>query len=63
MTVHKVIINIRDFVDNLDSWIPVLESQSAESKKRHHWDFPGGSVVKTPHTQCRGTGFDPWSGN
>ena len=26
-------------------------------------DFPGGSVVKTPHSQCRGPGFNPWSGN
>ena len=22
-------------------------------------DFPGGAVVKTPHSQCRGPGFDP----
>ena len=21
-------------------------------------DFPGGAVVKTPHSQCRGPGFD-----
>ena len=27
------------------------------------WDFPGGPVVKTPYSQCRGPGFDPWSGN
>ena len=26
-------------------------------------DFPGGPVVKTPHSQCRGHGFHPWSGN
>ena len=26
-------------------------------------DFLGGSVVKTPHPQCKGLGFDPWSGN
>ena len=25
-------------------------------------DFPIGPVAKTPHTQCRGLGFDPWSG-
>ena len=24
---------------------------------------PGGPVVKTLHFQCRGHGFDPWSGN
>ena len=27
------------------------------------WDLPGGPVAKTPGTQCRGPGFDPWSGN
>ena len=26
-------------------------------------DFPGGPVVKTPHFQCRGPGFNPWLGN
>ena len=26
-------------------------------------DFPGGPAAKTPHSQCRGPGFDPWSGN
>ena len=26
------------------------------------WDFPGGLVVKTLCSQCRGHGFDPWSG-
>ena len=26
-------------------------------------DFPGGPVAKTPCSQCRGDGFDPWSGN
>ena len=24
--------------------------------------LPGGPVVKTPCFQCRGCGFDPWSG-
>ena len=27
------------------------------------WDFSGGLVVKTSHSQCRRLGFDPWSGN
>ena len=26
-------------------------------------DFPGGSVVKTLHSQCRAHEFDPWLGN
>ena len=25
-------------------------------------DFPGGPVVKTTGSQCRGPRFDPWSG-
>lgn len=23
------------------------------------WDCPGGTVIKTPHFQCSGCGFDP----
>ena len=34
-----------------------------KKKKKHLWDFPDGAVVKTPHSQCRGPGFNPWSGN
>ena len=26
-------------------------------------DFPGGTVVRTLHSQRRGLGFDLWSGN
>ena len=26
-------------------------------------DFLGGPVAKTPRCQCRGPGFNPWSGN
>ena len=26
-------------------------------------DFPGGAVGKTPGSQHRRPGFDPWSGN
>ena len=26
-------------------------------------DFPGGPMAKTVNSQCRGPGFDPWSGN
>ena len=25
------------------------------------WDFPGGPMVKTPYSQDRACGFDPWS--
>ena len=36
---------------------------SSDSLKILHWGFPGGPVGKTPHSQCRGPGFNPWSGN
>ena len=30
---------------------------------RHYREFPGGPVAKTLYSQCRGPGFNPWSGN
>ena len=27
------------------------------------WDFAGGQVSEIPHSQCRGRGFHPWSGD
>ena len=30
--------------------------------KKKNWDFPGGPVLVVLHSQCRGPGFDPWSG-
>lgn len=35
----------------------------SEVKSGTDWDFPAGSVAKTPYYQCRGPGFDPLSGN
>ena len=35
---------------------------SQKKKKILSWDFPGGAVVKTPCSQCRGPGFDPCQG-
>ena len=31
-------------------------------KKKKQGDFPGGPVAKIPWSQCRGLGFNPWSG-
>ena len=36
---------------------------SASSKIINRWNFLGGPVVKTLSSQCRGSRFDPWSGN
>ena len=43
------------------------ERQSAEIKYINTWeisgrDFPGGPLFSTPFFQCKGCGFDPWSG-
>ena len=34
-----------------------------QKEKKEMRDFLGGPVAKTPPSQCRGPGFDPWSGN
>ena len=46
----------------------IFSNQSPRAKeikaKINKWeDFPGGPVVKTLRSRCRGPGFDPWSGN
>ena len=37
--------------------------QTNKQKTPESREFPGGPVVKTPHSQFRGPGFNPWSGN
>ena len=32
-------------------------------RNRERKDFPSGPVVRTRHSQYRGSGFKPWSGN
>ena len=34
-----------------------------EKNKFGGLDFPGGTVAKTPHSQCRGPRFSAWLGN
>ena len=38
-------------------------SLGVSETKNLSWDFPGGPTVKTPSSQCRGPGLDPWLGN
>ena len=40
-----------------------LEIEYDFFKKGNVRDFPGGPVVKTPCSHCRGLGFDPSWGN
>ena len=44
-------------------WARVRWSRGYFILKHRLWDFPGGPVTKTPSSQCRGPGFDPWSRN
>ena len=48
-TVHRVVKSL--------TWLSYMLSTA---KHRH---FSGGSVTKTPRSQCRGPGFNPWSRN
>ena len=34
-----------------------------QETEMNSWDFPGGSVVKTLHSQCKEPGFHLWLGN
>ena len=40
-----------------------FQTTARRDKKAFLRDFPGGTVAKTPHSQCRGPGFNPLSGN
>lgn len=42
--------------------IGVERAPKCEDKEQAR-DFPGSSVVRNAHFQCRGHGFGPWSGN
>ena len=40
-----------------------IDSSLNKTSREKTWNFPGGPVVKTPCSQCRGPGFNSWSGN
>ena len=37
--------------------------QTSGGIETEYTNFPGGPVAKIPCSLCRGSGFDPWSGN
>ena len=48
--------------------VPVLGGEGRKAigrrtSKKISRDLPGRPLVRTPRFQCRGYGFDPWSGN
>ena len=40
----------------------IISRITGSYQKGEGGDFPGGPVVKAPHSQCRGHTFDSWSG-
>ena len=40
-----------------------LLARLTKNKREYSRDFLGGPGAKTLCSQCRGLGFDPWSGN
>ena len=43
--------------------VKLLSSNQIKKKKKVLLvDFPGGPVAKTLYSQCKRSGFDPWSG-
>ena len=46
-----------------DFWQCFFSTSSGQYKINIFWDFPGGAMDKTLHSQCRGPRFDPWLGN
>ena len=41
----------------------ILTEKDDIHKNLYPGTLPGGPVAKTPGSQCRGPGFQPWSGN
>ena len=58
-------------LNQLLKWIPPhLNTQKLyvlsllkKKKRRGEGDFPRGPAAKTPSSQCRRPGFNPWAGN
>ena len=55
-TKEKGMIIINEFT----TWV---DTKGGKDSRSVYQDFSGGPVGKTPHSQCRGPRFDPWSGN
>ena len=56
-------LNNDDNVDGLLVQLPLPGEIWTPPFKMISGDFPGGPGSKAPCSQCRGPGFDPWSGN
>ena len=57
---HSSFLSLPTKLVYISTWLPVHQKGDF---KTHCGDFLGGPVAKTPHSQCRGPRFNPWSGN
>ena len=51
------------FCSHNKSYIFECRLNTLKQQKSLSRDFPAGPVARTPHSQWRGPGIDPWSGN
>ena len=49
----------------LNSSVQCSEKPQGIQRNKKVWprDFPGGPLGKIPRSQCKGPGFNPWSGD
>ena len=47
----------------LKKFLETNDNENTTTQKRWDGDFPGGPGAKTPCSQCKGSRFNPWSGN
>ena len=63
--------NLQEIAKDRETWRSVVDGATEtwiwlSEKQQTKWGRacpPGGPVAKTQHSQCRGPGFNPWSGN
>ena len=55
----------KEEIESMNTAITSFKLNQDKKKKKQHSprDFPSGPVVRTLHSEFRGHGFDPWSGN
>lgn len=53
--------NQASVAEKINWYAPTVEHCAAINKCLR--DIPGGPAVETLHFQCKGCGFEPWSGN
>ena len=63
MALHSLLIRVQLSCCNKEAFNYSGSNKSSDKLRAYARDFPDGPVAKTPCSQCRGPGFNPWSGN